>query len=446
MVTWSSERARHNAAVNVICTSVRPALVSCLVALLAATAIGQGFTAQPDAPRRWPAGHADHGLPDPAAVWAPYHQQAEHVLNRLFRSFYLLRAVPTEVASALPAEHGAAAEYFVPGWYFGKRAGDAADERLFGGDGRQMPREGFTADEAAQLRSDLAALDDAVIAELHAAPRLAIWFQHDLLRMARRLLDTKQNADLLAPLFAAARKVALPRAVLKDEQLATFVMADLAKVRPDIDATSLVELERRSTRLFDAEYVQLWSSIFVAMPAGAEPGLDAWLGPADKKKKPLPVPIGTHAVLVQGIVALDDAGGACATPLVIEVRVQDLRNRSPLAADNATTTHDGVDFAMWSLERERVRLRGAATSFADFRALDMQSQELFRDYGTRKHTTYAAQCTLCHRRSNGPEEELAGFSVLRPHVGPRRVVDAGERRRKAEAELGKFIAALAATR
>jgi hypothetical protein len=128
---------------------------------------------------------------------------------------------------------------------------------------------------------------------------------------------------------------------------------------------------------------------------------------------------------------------------VIEVRIQDLRNREPLAATNRTTTRDGVDFAIWSLERETLRVRGGKAGFADFRQLDLEAQELFRDYGTRKHTTYAAQCTLCHRRSNGPEEELGGFSVLRPHVGPRPVVDPGERQRKAEVEFARFVAALA---
>lgn len=428
MVGWSAAEPWQNARV-----SLSPR-VSFVAALLGAATL---LPAQ----RRHAADHADHGLPHAEAVWAPYHADPAHVTNRIFRAFYLQRVVPSEVASALPNEHGDAAGYFVPGWYFGKRPGAAADARLFGGDGRQLPREGFTVDEAMALRTDLDGLDAATVAELQQTPALAIWFQHDLLRMARRLLDTGENQDLLAPLHAAARRVALPRARIAARELATFSLADVAKVRPDLDLARLVELERKSTRLFDAEFIQLWSSVHVGMPGGHD--LAAWLEPKARDAKVAAVPIGTHAVLVQGIVALADDGTAVASPVVVEVRIQDLRNREPLAATNRTTTRDGVDFAIWSLERETLRVRGGKAGFADFRQLDLEAQELFRDYGTRKHTTYAAQCTLCHRRSNGPEEELGGFSVLRPHVGPRPVVDPGERQRKAEVEFARFVAALA---
>jgi hypothetical protein len=399
-------------------------------------------TAALPAQRRQPAGHPDHGLPVPGAVWAPYHTDPDHVTNRIFRACYLQSAPPAEVAGSLPREGGEKAEFFAPGWYFAKREGEAADARWFGGDGRQLPREGFDAKEAAALRADLAALDAEVIAGIKATPSLAIWFQHDLLRMARRLLDTDENPDLLAPLYAAARAVALPRATIVAAERGTFEFAQLAEVRADLDAAGWVELERRSTRLFDAEFVQLWSSVYVRMPKGND--LAAWFTKPEKGQKPRAVPIGAQAVLVQGIVALADDGKPAASPLVVEIRVQDLRNRDELSASNATTTRDGVDFAIWSLERETLRKRGGVARFADFRAVSLEAQELFRDYGTRKHTTYAAQCTLCHRRSNGPEEELAGFAVLRPHVGPRPVTDPAERRRKAEGEMAKFAAALAA--
>ena len=76
--------------------------------------------------------------------------------------------------------------------------------------------------------------------------------------------------------------------------------------------------------------------------------------------------------------------------------------------------------------------------FSAFREIDMESQELFRDYGTRKHTTYAAQCTLCHRRSNTPDEAIAGFSALRVSAKPR-IAQPGERRRLAEGEVLRFL-------
>jgi hypothetical protein len=412
------------------------------VTLALALLVAAGAPAQ--AGRRQPPSHPDRGLPVPGAVWAPYHADAEHVLNRVFRACYVVHGVPTEVAAALPREHDGDA-FFAPGWYFGKRAGTHADARWFGGDARQLPREEFPADEARAFAADLARVDGDVAAALRARPALAVWFQHDLLRMARRLLDTKRNGELLGPLLAAARAVALPAAMLRDPALGTFALDELRAAGVDVDAAALTEIERRSSRLFDAETTQLWSSVHVALPAGSGPDVTGWLAAArDAGKNVPPLPLGTLAVLVQGIVALDDAGVPRATDLVIEVRTQRLVNRDALAAGNRTTTRDGVDFAIWSLERETLRTRGARAAFADFRRVDLEDQELFRDYGTRKHTTIAAQCTLCHRRSNAPDEPLAGFSALRSSAAPRPVTDAGERRRRAEVEMAKFAAVLLA--
>ena len=392
--------------------------------------------------QRHPADHPDRGLPAAGAVWAPYAADPGHVLNRIFRAGYLVHCVPAEVGAALPREH-AGESFFAAGWYFGKRAGTTADARWFGGDARQLPREGFTPVEAAALRADLEQVDGDVAARLRAMPRLAVWFQHDLLRMARRLLDTKENPELLAPLLAAARRVALPAAQLAAPALGTFALTEL-DAGSGVEVARLTEIERRSTRLFDAEHTQLWSSVHVALPQDAEPDLAGWLAVAEARSTPLPpLPIGTVAVLVQGIVALDDQGVARATDLVVEVRTQRLANRDPLGAANRTTTRDGVDFVIWSLARQTLRERGAELTFADFRRVDLEDQELFRDYGTRKHTTIAAQCTLCHRRSNTPDEPLAGFSALRPSASPRPVRDAGERRRRAESEMTTFLAALA---
>lgn len=392
---------------------------------------------------RFPADHADRGLPRPDAVWTPFANDPEQPCNRIFRATFLARLVPTEVAVALPREHGEAAGFYVAGWYFGKRAGATGDERLFGGDGRQLPREGFTRDEAAALLADLQAIDGEVAAALRAMPASAVWFQNDLLRTARRLLDTDQNADLVPELFAAARRVALPAAKLA-ALAPTFTLADLTAAMPALAGLAWTELQRRSTRLFDAEYSQAWSRVFVALPDGAGIDLADWLArAAASPKEPPPLPIGTRAVLVQGLMALDDQGAAHATPLAFDVRLQTLANRDPLAATNATTTRDGIDFAMWSLARQTLRERDGAPRFADFRAVPMDDQELFGDYGTLKHTTNAGQCSLCHRRSNGPDEALAGFSTLRPGSKPRPVTTADERLRQAEVEFAKFVATLA---
>jgi hypothetical protein len=408
---------------------------------LSALALAQGWA------DRFSAEHVDHGLPRPDVRWAPYHQDPEHPCNQVWLAMYVVECVPQEVAVALPREHGKPADFFVDGWYFQKREGRAADRRWFGGDGRQMPVEMFDEEGSRRLAQQLSAIDGVVLAELKSRPRSAVWFQHDLFRLLRRLADTKSNAELRQPLLACAHRVALSAEVLRSPVLRTVGAAEVLAALPDLEALSvdkMVEVERRSSRLFDAEWVQLWSSVHVHFPDRSREELAAWLGMGKMRD---PVPVGAVALLTQGIVAVADSGEAVATDLVIEARTQRLANRDPLDANNPTTTRDGVQFGMWSLARKAVRDVDASSRsvpFVAFREVDMEQQELFRDYGTRKHTTYAAQCALCHRRTGGPDEALAGFSALRATSRPRQVRDADERRQRAEVEMARFLSAMTA--
>jgi hypothetical protein len=77
-----------------------------------------------------------------------------------------------------------------------------------------------------------------------------------------------------------------------------------------------------------------------------------------------------------------------------------------------------------------------------FRRVDADDQELFRDYGTLKHTTYRAQCALCHRNTDTPEPELGGFPILRPHARAEFALSGEERLRLAEAQAQRFFDAL----
>lgn len=402
-------------------------------------AVSLPLLAQDAAPRWLPPAHPDRGLPDPAAVWCPYDADPQHVLNRVFRAFHVVQAVPAEVAAALPRERGDEPKFYAAGWYFDQRDGVTADARWFGGDARQLPRERFDDDEAVRLTADLAAIDGAVVTALRATPRLAVLFQSDLLRMGQRLLDTEANPELLSPLLAAAERVALPAAALQEAALRTFALADLAPIVDGIEVEQLIEIERRSTRLFDATFTGLWSSVFIAWPQGGA-GLATWMADAARRPREFAsVPIGTRAVLVQGIVAMDDQGKPRATDLVVDVRLQELVDRRPLAFDNATATRDGVDFRVFWLERQVAREQ-RELGLAAFREWAAMDQVLFRDYGSRKHTTVGAQCALCHRRTHTPDEAIAGFLALRPSAQPRPVTGPEERRQRAEAEFGRFLA------
>ncbi|MBL8897337.1 MAG: hypothetical protein JNM84_06905 [Planctomycetes bacterium] len=408
------------------------------------------FTPQDPPARRFAPGEKDQGLPQVGALWAPYHADPEHRLNRIFRALFLAELAPAEIAAVLPREHGDDAAFFAVGWVHAKRAGEARDRRLFGGDGRQLPREGFSAAESAHLLAELEALAPDDREALLAPAELAVLFQHDLLRTAQRLLDTEENPELLPALQRAARFVALDereRAALADplaralatpaarEHFARRGLGELAELAEHADARYR-ELLRRSTRLFDAEKTLLWSRLWLAHPEGPR-ALETLLDSIATPGATPSAPIGLRAILLQGIVALGPDGAPFATPVVIDVRTQHLANRDELSYANPSFTRDGIDFGILLLEREGLR-RGDPQHF--YRVVEPDDQELFRDYGTLKHATYRAQCSLCHRNTGTPEPELGGFPVLRAHAKPELARTGLERLRLAETEMQRFLA------
>ena len=394
----------------------------------------------------------DRGLPQAPERIAPYHQDPAHRLNRIFRQLWMVRMAPAEVAAVLPDE-GTPIE---AGWVHKKRAGTAADTRWFGGDGRQLPLEDLANDAVEELAGLLRGLGEDDRTTLSTPPELAVLFQNDLLRAAERLRDLERQPQLVQLLVRAARFVALEAdqltrlqnpiaAAVGDgdtrDQLGASLPTDLHG-----SATGFREVLRRSTRLFDAERTLLWSRVYLAHPDG-ETALAAMLPTpvrdGERAGRGPTVPIGFRAVLVQGLIALGQDGKAHATPIVVDIRTQVLQNRDPLAATNATFTHDGLDFGIWQLERQGLRSGRAA---AIYRRVHPDDQDLFRDYGTAKHTTYRGQCSLCHRVSDTPEPNLAGFPVLRPHVQASFATTGRERLLLAETQAQKLFDALLAER
>jgi hypothetical protein len=419
-------------------TAVRRAA---LALLAIAPALAQAPTAE-----RWPVGHARAGLTKAPEHLTPYDADPTHPANRLFRQLWTASLVPAEVAHVVPGEP---ARELAEGWVHGKRAGRDEDRAVFGGDGRMLPLEGLAGPQAAAVLADLEALRQ-LIPTLQRTPALAVHLQNDLLRAAERLLDVGQNLDLVPRLRDTALLLALPAdrlAELPDPLRLACAGADPALPTPELptqvggSATGFREITRRSTRLFDAAHTLLWSRVFVRHPDG-EAALAAMLPAPGATKGPSPTtPIGFAAVLVQGLVAIDDQGVPRATALVVDVRTQTLHNREPLAASNPTFTHDGLDFGVWQLQRQGLR-SGEPPRF--FRVVDADDLDLFRDYGTAKLTSYRAQCALCHRVSDSPEPELAGFPVLRPHVQAAFAATGEERLRLAEQQVGTLLVKLRA--
>jgi len=276
---------------------------------------------------------------------------------------------------------------------------------------------------------------------------LAVLFQHDLLRVAERLMKTGRNPELLKPLSAAVKRVALNSGQIlqlsstfdlgmKFGSIDFHLPADLLRVDPPVDG-GYVELLRNSTSLFDASYTLAWSRVFVAWP-GSPKGLTDFLSALsiDSKRG---VPVGTISVLAQGVVAVDDQGRPRATPLVFDIRVKWLANRDPRSTENRTTTRDGIQIRAYELRRASLRQKSLERLF---RPLHDEDQALFRDYGSMKHTTLAAQCTLCHRLQGVADAHLGGFITLAASARPRPVVTGLERLVLAEREVLQFLGKL----
>jgi hypothetical protein len=399
------------------------------------------------ADERYPVGHPDQGLPQPGFVLTAYHEDPNHVLNRIFRTSFLVTTAPAEVGLVLPREHRDPAEFFRKPWYFAVRPGTSADQKLFGGDTRLLSRDAFTSGEAKAFAEALAEMDDEVVRTLKSRPELAVMFQHDLLRVAERLMETGRNPELLKPILAAVRRVALSykqltqlpsiyELGLKSKSIESELPLDLLRVEPPMEGR-YIEVLRQSTNLFDASHTLAWSRVFIAWPTSPK-GLMGFLSAQSKGAKS-EVPLGTTSVLVQGVVAMDDEGRPCATPLVFDLRIKWLANRDPMSLENWTTTRDGIQIRGYELRR--MSLRKNANDHL-FRALHDDDQALFRDYGVPKHTTLAAQCAVCHRLHEVSDENLGGFITLSPSAKPRPAVTGLERLRLAEREVQQFLVKL----
>jgi len=396
---------------------------------------------------QYPVGHSDQGLPQPGFMLTPYHEDPNHVLNRVFQTSFLVTTAPAEVGLALPREHRDTAEFFRTPWYFAVRPGTPADQRLFGGDTRHLSRDGFTSGEATSFAQALPAVDGEVVRTLKNRPELAVMFQHDLLRVAERLMDTGRNPELLKPIVAAIRRVALSSDQLSQlpstyalglefKSINSDIPPDLLRVEPPIPGRT-VELLRTSTSLFDASHTLAWSRVFVAWPTSRKDLID-FLS-AHWKGASIEVPVGTTSVLVQGVVAVDDQGRPHATPLAFDVRVKWLANRDPMSAENRTTTRDGIQIQAYELRRMSLRQGDHGRLF---RALHDDDQAMFRDYGALKHTTLAAQCAVCHRLHDVSDANLGGFITLGPSAEPRPAATGSERLRLSEREASQFLTKL----
>lgn len=71
---------------------------------------------------------------------------------------------------------------------------------------------------------------------------------------------------------------------------------------------------------------------------------------------------------------------------------------------------------------------------------------MFLEYGALKHTTYFAQCALCHRLTDTGKQNPAGITTLGRYAGAKICVDPATRLRRAEQQAAQIVTKLRARR
>ncbi|MBK7876431.1 MAG: hypothetical protein IPJ77_11860 [Planctomycetes bacterium] len=414
-------------------------------------------------PARLLRGHDFEGLPASGAAQAVYAKDPAHPLNQLHALLFLAELAPDEVGAALPTERktsGVDAEHFFVGkWPIAQRKGTPADRRWFGGDVRTSPLVALDPARDARLVELCARFDTreevAQVSEL-ASPLAKLLLQWDALQVLVRM-DRKDfgSADARRALHRVVMALAQPRAALEAlpsglADLHAQVPTGSAEDRraPFLDRELLqdaagpwVEVQRRSTALFDAKNSLRSARAFLR--TGKREDALAFVAAVRAAKSDAELPKlarGAEVALVLTLVGVDTEGRAVATPVIDEVRLRALAGAEELSAANDTSSRDGWNH--WVFARTR---RGSLVAGDEgaFRFVPDTAQSLFLEYGTAKHATYAAQCALCHRATNGGGQAPSGVRMLSRFAEPEAITQARTRLDQAEREVAPVLVALA---
>lgn len=415
---------------------------------------------------RFPVGDDFESLPRTGTPQPVYAPSPDHPLNQLHALLFLADVTPDEVGAALPTERRASglddAHFFVGKWPIPQRKGQPTDHRWFGGDVRTSPLVTLDAEHDAKLVELCTRLDTpeevAAVPEL-ANPLARLLLQWDALQVLVRMDRKDFGSDAARrALHRVVRALAQSRATLLAlpsgfEALRAQFPAGSPKDRraPFLDRALLVdpagpwvEVQRKSTALFDAKNSLRSARAFLSLgPASKHADALALVAAvaAAKTDAELPkLPTGAEVALVLTLVGVDTDGKPVATNVIDEVRVRALVGPEELSATNDTSSRDGWNH--WVFARTR---RGSlvAPDEGAFRFVPDTAQSLFLEYGTAKHTTYAAQCALCHRATNGGGQAPSGVRMLSRFAEPKSITDPRTRLDQAEGEVGPVLESLA---
>ncbi|WP_165251119.1 hypothetical protein [Paludisphaera soli] len=410
-----------------------------------------------------PAGHVAEGLPADGTPVRAYAADPDSPLNALFTLLFQVERVPEEVGAALPTERQAGGEddaaFYKPGWYFRKRPGVEADRVVVGGDVRTSPVQSLDPSDAARAIELLAMIATPekvdAIPELRS-PTARLLLQWDLWNALRRFEAEGGDPALLQALAKGVRACGQPAEVLRGLPSGTDELhARFASGRPqdrrapyfpagllaDDPGSPWVELDRASTKLFHGASSYRAARVFVnaGSRAASTALIESAKGTGAAGAGPARVPEGTEAAIVLSLIGLTPDLEPVATPMVDEVRVRALAGPRVLDPAGDTTSRDGLNTWMYLRTRNGTLVdpdRGA------FRFVPDTAQSIFLEYGTAKRTTYAAQCTLCHRTTSDGGQVDAGFRSLGKYAKPRLAESPDVRFRLAEREVAHAVASL----
>lgn len=408
----------------------------------------------------YPVGHDFEGLPQSIGPMTVYAAAVDAPLNRLHALLFLAERTPTEIGATLPAERrrdGRPDEQFFNGkWALMNRKGadiDAkADTRAFGGDVRTSPVKAWTEEQAVQARQLLSLLDTpAAVEALGLTPLARLSLQWDLLQVWWRF-EREGGADdaTLQAMARAVQALGQPRATLLRLPSGVERLADLGRTdttsrrEPRVPvglleggASPWVEVDRESKALFQAQRSLAAARAFVHVGDRASgERLVAAVPVAAAQNRLVEVPRGTEVALVLSLVGLSPELEPVATPVVSEIRLRLAVAEDRLEPASDTSTRDGWNQWVWLFSRQAAFVTGKPSPL---RFVPDTAQSLFLEYGTPKHSSYFAQCALCHRTTNGGNQNPSGVNILGRYAKPSVLVDAGKRLRDAEREMAPVV-------
>ncbi len=410
---------------------------------------GKGEDASQD---RFDAAHPDAGLPANSQPLRVYSDLQEHPLNQLHHLLFVSEVQPAEINGALPRELLAGTDASKP-WYFRRRVGNEGDRKLFGGDVRVSPIVNWESTQSLELERLYAHLRDGqeigrlapISRQLLQWDLLAVWWrleqkehipQGDLWRLADLIRVATQSEAEIRSLPSGWDQAQKQFLKATDPTPHEGVPSEYFSSEDILDSQgNWTEISRRSTQLFVATQSLRNSRVFIK--TDLDRNLQSWMeshkdsqARQDKRAEER-----IETAMVLSLIGITPDLKPIASPVIDEIRFRTVFGSKEFIDPSLSTTQDGSSIWVYFIDRQGTLNEGSPV----YRNVPMTSQAIFLEYGTAKHATYAAQCSLCHRLTNAGNQTIAGVRALSISSGAAVEEDPAYRGRLAEAQMGVVV-------